>query len=229
MAEVVKILELIAFLISGSRGGMVPHQRGKYAKRQPAQQQISRGVRSEAAQVRSGIQKSAHVQRRQHFQVQQDVGPPGLVVAHPDSAVAVHSNIGGTGEHEETFRRVNSFKRLARSAGHIVPKQVVHLVVANPLPVHRMIKTAVILLAVCQPSDLSHQRPDGSAGDFIFRAVVGIRCRSNSQCPRVDPAVMIFIFQKCFEHPFQLFDALRGVEDRRLIHIIPEALNPLIY
>ena len=75
---------------------MIAHQRRKNAERQPAEQEFPCRIRAEAAQIRAGIQESAHIQRRHHTDIQQKVRPPGLVVARPDAAVAVHADIGGT-------------------------------------------------------------------------------------------------------------------------------------
>lgn len=50
------------------------------------------------------------------------MGPPGLVVAHPYSAVAVHSDIRGAGEHEEALAGIDPLKGLTCRAGHIIPE-----------------------------------------------------------------------------------------------------------
>ncbi len=57
--------------------------------------------------------------------------PPGFIVTGPDSTIAVHTNVRRSGEHQETFLRVNAFKRFPRCPGHIVAKQVVHFVMAD--------------------------------------------------------------------------------------------------
>ena len=81
------------------------------------QQELAGGVGAEAAQVRSGIEEAAHVQGGHHLQVQEQMGPPGLVVSGPDSAVAVHPDVGGAGEREEAPVRVSPLERLPLRRG----------------------------------------------------------------------------------------------------------------
>ena len=76
MAEILRLFKLIAFLLSGSDRRMVPHKGREHAKGKPAEQKVSRGVGPESAQIRSRVQKAAHIQGRHHFQVQQKMGPP---------------------------------------------------------------------------------------------------------------------------------------------------------
>ena len=87
MAETVKLL------LSGPHGGMVPHQRRKDPQLQPPQQKILLSIAAKPAQIRSRVQKSAHIQPRKHLQIHQDVGPPGAVIPCPHAAIPVHAHI----------------------------------------------------------------------------------------------------------------------------------------
>ena len=98
MTEILHMFKLIAFLLSRINCGMVPHKRRKHAKGKPAQQQVSRCVSAKSAQICSCIQEAAHIQRRHHFQVQQNMIPPGFVIPCPDTPIAVHSNVRRTRE-----------------------------------------------------------------------------------------------------------------------------------
>ena len=106
MTETIHVFKLISLLTAGAESGMVSHQRSENAESQPAEHQIFRGVRAEAAKISTGIQETAHVQGWKHMKVQKDMGPPGFVVAHPDTAVTVHADIGRTGEHQNPFVRL---------------------------------------------------------------------------------------------------------------------------
>ena len=129
---------------------MIPHQRGKQAKLHPAQYQVLCSVCAETAKICAGIQESAHVQGRHHFDVQQQMRPPGQVVTLPDPAVAVHADIRRTGEHEDPLVRLQFFKGFSCSTGHIVAVEIVDFVMADQsaFSIEIMIKAPVIFRVV---------------------------------------------------------------------------------
>ena len=106
MTETIHVFKLIRLLTAGAEGGMVSHKRCENAESQPAEHEILCGICSEAAKISTGIQETAHVQGWKHMKVQKDMGPPGFVVTHPDTAVTVHADIGRTGEHQDPFIRL---------------------------------------------------------------------------------------------------------------------------
>ena len=112
--------------------------------------EVSAGVRAEACQIRSRVEEAAHAKGRHHFHVHEQMGPPGLVVAGPYAAVAVHANIGGTGEHQKASVRINSFKCLPCGPRHIKAEQIVYVIVADFLSVDVVIKSGVIFGTVCK-------------------------------------------------------------------------------
>ena len=58
--------------------------------------------------------------RRHHFNVQKQMAPPGLVIAGPDTAVAVHADVGRAGEEQQPLIRADFVKAFGGCAGHIV-------------------------------------------------------------------------------------------------------------
>src|SRR2546423_11452985 len=70
------------------------------AELHPAGEEFAAGVACEAANVSAdeGHSRQAHVQKLRHRHLQ--VLPPGVVVAHPASAPALHTREARTGEHE---------------------------------------------------------------------------------------------------------------------------------
>ena len=160
--------------------------------------------------------------------------PPGLIVPCPDAAITVHTDIRRTGEHEESLVRIDPLKSLSGRPRHIISEQIMYLVVSHSSILRIMIKTPVIFPAVGQTAQLPHQRPYRRAGKtflIAFRssfltvfALIPVICRHLSGC---DTAA-ILVLQEIFQHIFQLRQTLFGIEDRRLIHVVPEALNALI-
>ena len=70
MAEGVCPLKAECFLLSGVMRAVISHQGGKNAKGQPAKHQILRSIGTKTAEVGTGVQKTAEVQRRHHFDIQ---------------------------------------------------------------------------------------------------------------------------------------------------------------
>ncbi len=160
--------------------------------------------------------------------------PPGLVVPCPDAAITVHTDIRRTGEHEESLVRIDPLKSLSGRPRHIIAEQIMYLVVAHSSILRIMIKTPVIFPAVGQTAQLPHQRPYRRAGKtfliafrssfFTIFALIPVIC---GHLPGSDTTFHL-ILQEIFQHIFQLRQTLFGIEDRRLIHVVPEALNALI-
>ena len=194
--------EGIRLLPAGACRRVVAQQRGENAQPVPPQHQILGRVAAEAADVGACIQEAAHIQRRQHVQAEQDVAPPRAVVAHPDAAVAVHPNRRRTGVHQNALVRLQSVERLARRAGHVIAEQVVYLVVAHPAFLRVVVEKLVVALVVGQ---LRH---------LVLELEVGVDVQ-------IHLAVGVDVLEG-------LLQRLLRIEDRRLVHIVPEALDALI-
>ena len=67
MTEVFDILELVSFLFSGSKCGVVSHKWCEYAKCQPAKYQITCCICTESAKVCSCVKETAHIQGWKHL------------------------------------------------------------------------------------------------------------------------------------------------------------------
>ena len=128
--------------------------------------------------------------------------PPGFIVTGPDSTIAVHTNVRRSGEHQETFLRIDPFKSFPRCPGHIVAKQVVHFVMADLFTIYIMIKSPV-----------------------IFR-IVGNITKGTLHLPDMDLSLCIFC--KFPGKLFDLFHSLCGIKNCRLVHIVPETVDSLL-
>ena len=128
--------------------------------------------------------------------------PPGLVVSGPDTAIAMHTHIRRTGKHQKTPVRIDPFKRLPGCSCHIVAKQIVHFVMADFLPIYIVIKTFIVFFVIGHCCHLITEQPYRNLLHLVLDALA-----------------------KCL---LQLLHPFLGIEDCRLIHIIPEALNSLI-
>ena len=179
---------------------MVAHQGGEHPQRQPPQQQIPAGVGVEATQVGSHIQETAHIEGGQHLEVQQQVAPPGVVVAGPDAAVPVHPDAGRPGEQQKPFARGNAGQPLRGGPGHVVAVEVVDLVVADHFAVHLVIKAGVVFRRIGQiePADGLAKMIDGA----------------------------VFMGNRRMIQP--LGQPLPGIEDGGLVHVVPEALDAAV-
>ena len=184
-------------------GGVVAHQGAEHAQLQPAEHQILGGVAAEAAQVGAAVEEAAHVQGRQHLQIQLDVAPPGGIVALPHAAIAVSAHKAGAAEQQEALAAVIPAEALGSGAGHVSAVEVVDLVVADGLAVHFVVEAAVVL-------------------HVVGRAVEGVLQGKGA----VDVQVLI---AQLVRHGKGLGNALLGVEQRRLVHVVPEALDALVH
>ena len=202
MTEILHIFKLVAFLLSGTDRCMITHQRCEYSKCQETEQQLSCGISAKSPQICSCIQETTHIQRRHHLQVQENMRPPGFIVTGPDSTIAVHTNVRRSGEHQETFLRIDPFKSFPRCPGHIVAKQVVHFVMADLFTIYIMIKSPV-----------------------IFR-IVGNITKGTLHLPDMDLSLCIFC--KFPGKLFDLFHSLCGIKNCRLVHIVPETVDSLL-
>ena len=195
--------ELICLLGAVAHRAVVAHQRRKHAQLEPAQQQVLGGTGAEAAQVRAREQEAAHIGRGQHLQVHGQVGPPGLVIAIPDAAVAVGANARSPAEKQHPVVRVQRLKGLPGGTGHIGAVEVVDLLMADHLSLHLVIDAPIILEAVGQSQQLVLQRKE----------LVQIE---------VDALAGRQLVQHRPEPPGR-------IEDGRLVHIVPEAFNALVH
>ena len=93
------VLKAVRFLFAGTGGGVVAQQGREDAHAVPAQHKVLGGVAAKAANVGAFVQETAHVQGGHHVQAEQNVAPPGLVIAGPDTAIPVHTDTGRAGVH----------------------------------------------------------------------------------------------------------------------------------
>ena len=93
------ILKAVGLLFAGTGGGVVAQQGREDAHAVPAQHKVLGGVAAKAANVGAFVQETAHVQGGHHVQAEQNVAPPGLVIAGPDTAIPVHTDAGRAGVH----------------------------------------------------------------------------------------------------------------------------------
>ena len=93
------VLKAVGLLFAGTGGGVVAQQRREDAHAVPAQHKVLGGVAAKAANVGAFVQETAHVQGGHHVQAEQNVAPPGLVIAGPDTAIPVHTDAGRAGVH----------------------------------------------------------------------------------------------------------------------------------
>ena len=202
MAKIFHLFETKTFLSPRPDRRMIAHQWSKHSQGKPAKQQISRGICPKSSQICSNIQKSTHIQGWQHFQIQQNMGPPGLVISGPDSSIAMHSDIGRSGKDKKTFIRLDPIERLSSRPCHVVAKQIMHFIMADSLPAYLMIERFIIRLTVSQTKKLISHLP----------------CRR-----------LFFPILQIFYHLFTDFlDSFWSIKNRRFIHIIPKTLDPLI-
>ena len=136
------------------------------------------------------------------MQRKQNVAPPGMVVASPDAAIPVHPDAGRTGVHQNALVRLQPLKSLACSTGHVITKKIMYLVVPHT-PLFGVVVEQLII---------------------VF--VVGKLCHhagKSTKAGNIQVLLAVFLnFSK------DLFQSFLCVEDSRLVHIIPEALDPLI-
>ena len=93
------VLKAVRFLFASAGGGVVAQQGREDAHAVPAQHKVLGGVAAKAANVGAFVQETAHVQGGHHVQAEQNMAPPGLVIAGPDTAIPVHTNAGRAGVH----------------------------------------------------------------------------------------------------------------------------------
>ena len=127
----------------------------------------------------------------------------------------MHSDIGGTGEHQETSVWIDALKRFACGSCHIKSIQIVDLVVTDFPAVYIMIKSLIIILAVCETCKFAAELPDADiipAFGLLFTAV----------------PIAASGLGKLACHLFCFFKTFFRVEDRRLVHIVPESFDTLV-
>ena len=93
------VLKAVRFLFASAGGGVVAQQGREDAHAVPAQHKVLGGVAAKAANVGAFVQETAHIQGGHHVQAEQNMAPPGLVIAGPDTAIPVHTDAGRTGVH----------------------------------------------------------------------------------------------------------------------------------
>ena len=93
------VLKAVRFLFASAGGGVVAQQGREDAHAVPAQHKVLGGVAAKAANVGAFVQETAHIQGGHHVQAEQNVAPPGLVIAGPDTAIPVHTDAGRAGVH----------------------------------------------------------------------------------------------------------------------------------
>ena len=193
--------EAVVFLHPGPDGGVVTHQRRQEAEFQPAQGKVRRGVRAEAAQVGTGIQKAAHLHTGHHLDVGQQLPPGGVVVAQPDAAVPVRTDHAGTAVQQHPLFRVLFCEGFARCAGHAAAVEVVHPVVTDLLAVHFVVEAGIVFGAVHQ----AHRAAHDLAEKFLLLDVVLFAQSGHGVQKGPEP--------------------VRRVEEGRFVHVVPEALD----
>ena len=144
------MLKAVALLVARAERRMVAHERREHAQRQKAEHQVARRVVAKAAQIRAAVEEARHVCRRQHFEVEQDMRPPRLVVAEPDAGTAVCADIGGAREHQDLSASGGLFKILTCRARHTGAVEVVHALVIDLLTVDRVVDGRIVCLRVGQ-------------------------------------------------------------------------------
>ncbi len=148
VSKIFRILKLVELLLPGAQSRVVSHQRCKDPQFQPAKQQIFGGIPSEASQIRTGIKEAGHVQGWKHLEIKQDMGPPGLVVSHPDSPVTVHAHTGGPGKEQDPLIGRELCKGFPGCPGHVCAVEVVNPVMAYGLSMDVVGKGPVVLRTV---------------------------------------------------------------------------------
>ena len=88
------ILKAVGLLFASAGGGVVAQQGREDAHAVPAQHKVLGGVAAKAANVGAFVQETAHIQGGHHVQAEQNMAPPGLVIAGPDTAIPVHTDAG---------------------------------------------------------------------------------------------------------------------------------------
>ena len=180
---------------------MITHQWCEYTKCKKTKQQFSCRITAKSSKVSTCIQETAHIQRRQHLQVKKDMRPPGFIIACPDSAITVHSDIRRSGKHQKTFFRVNAFKSFSCCSCHIVAKKIMYFVMTDLFAIDIVIKSFVIFRIICNTEHLVLHFPG-------IGLAFGILCKRSGKF-------------------FCLCKAFGRIKDRRLVHIIPETFYSL--
>ena len=198
VAERLGVAEGGRFLTAVADGAVVAHQRREQREAQPSQQQIAGTAAVEAADVRAAVEKAAHVQPRHLLKALEDVTPPAVVVARPDTARAVCADIGRTREQERRLRA--QFLQCVHSAlGHLVAVEVMHVLVAESAFGGVVVESGVVLVGIRQ------------AGEDVPRGEVGQRI----ECFALELPELI---ESAAERLF-------AVEKCRLVHVVPEAVD----
>ena len=96
------------------------------------------------------------------------MGPPGFVIPGPDPSVTVHANVGGTGEHEESFFRIDPFESFSGSPRHVISVQVVDLFVNDLFAVYIVIEAFVVVMAVGETA----QRPENVVNEDAALCII---------------------------------------------------------
>ena len=110
------------------------------------------------------------------------MGPPGFVVARPDAAVTVHSDVRRTGEHQEAFVRIDALKCFSGSSRHVEAEQVVYLVVPDHLSVYIVIESPIIILAVFEASQLVAELPYADVLFYFLRLFASVPVARSGIC-----------------------------------------------
>ena len=127
-----------------------------------------------------------------------------MVVTQPDAAVAVAADDAGTAVQQGALAGAQVGKGLPGGAGHAAAVQVVHPVVPHPLPGKVVVEVGVVGGAVHQAHGTAHHLAEEL---FLFDVVL--------------PAQLSHTVQE-FPQP------VRRIEQRRFVHIVPEALNAAV-
>ena len=128
--------------------------------------------------------------------------PPGFIVSGPDPAVTVHSDIRRTGEHKETFFRVDPLESFPGCSCHVVAEQVVDFFVDNFLSIYIVIETLVIVMTVGKTAQCSHHV--------------------------IHEHLPFLVIDKGLGGLFRFLDPFCRVEDGGFVHIVPESFDALI-
>ena len=132
------------------------------------------------------------------------MSPVGLVVALPDPAVAVHADTGRSREDQDPLVRLQPLKGFTGRSCHVVAVEIVDLVVTDLLSVHGMIKLLVVL------------RIGGQVQHKILKMGEGVQ---------IQVLLAVLHFRDLLE---RVSKPVLRIENGRLVHVVPEALDPLV-
>ena len=178
---------------------MVTHKRSKHTECKETKNKVTGCIFVKASEICTAVKKAAHICRREHFEVKKNVRPPRVVITEPDTAWTVSAYIWRTGEHKDFFFTELLRKIFAGGLCHISTVNVVNLIMANLFAVNCMVNAWIILGTVWKTCECILE----------FKEFWKVKVLSFKRSRLI----------KCFVKSFY------RIENCRLVHIVPEAVN----